>query len=260
VNCDSTSDSSSSDSEDTAPEHDMHAKTDQESSSQSTSEDEELFVETTIVPLRTKNELTPLIPPRPQIIIHANSRLVPIGRVSHVIADTVVVETSQHFHGTVLDSGSVLALENWIVLGEIFETFGPVRQPFYSVRFADVNEIQETGVKEGILVYHIPEKTIPVPVNALCKMKGSDASNIWDEEPADHEMEFSDDEKELKFKHQQKTVYRQRGNEKRNEKRISPQVALSNAQQTSVCEYIPLQRPSTYVDLDAPEDMYTWKG
>jgi H/ACA ribonucleoprotein complex non-core subunit NAF1 len=38
-------------------------------------------------------------------------------------------------------------------------------------------------------------------------MKGSDASNVYDEEPADHELEFSDDEAESAFKSSLKRKY-----------------------------------------------------
>lgn len=38
-------------------------------------------------------------------------------------------------------------------------------------------------------------------------MKGSDASNVHDEEPADHELEFSDDEAEAAFKARTKKRY-----------------------------------------------------
>jgi H/ACA ribonucleoprotein complex non-core subunit NAF1 len=37
-------------------------------------------------------------------------------------------------------------------------------------------------------------------LNQLKQSKGSDASNIHDEEPAEHELEFSDDEEEAAFK------------------------------------------------------------
>ena len=45
-------------------------------------------------------------------------------------------------------------------------------------------------------VYHIPSLSNFVFPSALARMKGSDASNFHDEEPADHELEFSDDEAE----------------------------------------------------------------
>lgn len=41
-------------------------------------------------------------------------------------------------------------------------------------------------------------------VDHLKKLRGSDASNIHDEEPAEDEIEFSDDEKEAAFRAQHK--------------------------------------------------------
>jgi H/ACA ribonucleoprotein complex non-core subunit NAF1 len=49
-------------------------------------------------------------------------------------------------------------------------------------------------------VYHIPSLSKYVFPGALARIKGSDASNIHDEEPDDHELEFSDDEAEAMYK------------------------------------------------------------
>lgn len=53
-------------------------------------------------------------------------------------------------------------------------------------------------------VFHIPRRSKYVFVDMIQKMRGSDASNIHDEEPAEDEVEFSDDEKEAAFKQQRK--------------------------------------------------------
>lgn len=49
-------------------------------------------------------------------------------------------------------------------------------------------------------VYHIPSLSKFVFPGALAGLKGSDASNIHDEEPDEHELDFSDDEAEAKYK------------------------------------------------------------
>lgn len=41
----------------------------------------------------------------------------------------------------------------------------------------------------------------------LRKLKGSDASNVWDEEVGAAEMEWSDDEAEMEYKRNQKSEY-----------------------------------------------------
>ena len=48
-----------------------------------------------------------------------------------------------------MDEDSVLLLENRSVVGKIYETFGPVPQPYYSVRFNSGAEIMEKGIKIG---------------------------------------------------------------------------------------------------------------
>jgi H/ACA ribonucleoprotein complex non-core subunit NAF1 len=49
-------------------------------------------------------------------------------------------------------------------------------------------------------IYHIPSLSKFVFPSALARLKGSDASNIHDEEPAENELEFSDDEAEAAYK------------------------------------------------------------
>lgn len=53
-------------------------------------------------------------------------------------------------------------------------------------------------------VFHVPQRSHFVFVDQLKSLRGSDASNIHDEEPADNEIEFSDDEKEAAFKAERK--------------------------------------------------------
>lgn len=53
-------------------------------------------------------------------------------------------------------------------------------------------------------VFHVPQRSHFVFVDQLKRIRGSDASNIHDEEPAEDEIEFSDDEKEAAFKAQRK--------------------------------------------------------
>lgn len=48
-------------------------------------------------------------------------------------------------------------------------------------------------------VFHVPQRSKFVFLDRLSH-KGSDASNVHDEEPADDELEFSDDEAEAAYK------------------------------------------------------------
>ena len=59
-------------------------------------------------------------------------------------------------------------------------------------------------MKIGREVFHVPAKSRFVFVNQIKALKGSDASNVHDEEPADDELEFSDDEAEAAYRSQLK--------------------------------------------------------
>ena len=49
-------------------------------------------------------------------------------------------------------------------------------------------------------IFHVPARSKYVFVTELTRLRGSDASNVHDEEPAEYELEFSDDEAEAAHK------------------------------------------------------------
>jgi H/ACA ribonucleoprotein complex non-core subunit NAF1 len=49
-------------------------------------------------------------------------------------------------------------------------------------------------------VFHVPARSKYIFVASLTRLRGSDASNVHDEEPAEYELEFSDDEAEAAHK------------------------------------------------------------
>ncbi len=83
---------------------------------------------------------------------------------------------------------------------QIYETFGPTAQPYYQVKFNSSYPIDADKVKLSRPVFHVPARSHFIALRDLHRMRGSDASNVYDEEPADHELEFSDDEAEAEFK------------------------------------------------------------
>lgn len=90
---------------------------------------------------------------------------------------------------------------------QIFETFGSVTQPFYSLRFPASALPDPTVFTVGKAVYYCPKMASFVFTRDLRAMKGSDASNVWDEEVGAAEMEWSDDEAEQEYKRSQKAEY-----------------------------------------------------
>ena len=82
----------------------------------------------------------------------------------------------------------------------MYETFGPTSQPLYQVKFDSTFPLDFERVKIGREVFHVPMKSRFVFVSQIKAFKGSDASNVHDKEPADDELEFSDDEAEAAYR------------------------------------------------------------
>ncbi|KAI8328784.1 Gar1/Naf1 RNA binding region-domain-containing protein [Chlamydoabsidia padenii] len=155
------------------------------------------------IPVST-NELTDITIERPEFVVTESTVVELVGTIFSVIDKTVVVQS--HTTPFVLDMESLLVMEDGrTILGEVFETFGPVDRPFYSVRFNTVDEIPQNAVK-GAKVSYVPgyERTRLVQVEKLKLIKGTDASNRYDEEAGDDEIEFSDDEQEMAYKQYKK--------------------------------------------------------
>ncbi|KAL4403137.1 pseudouridine synthesis protein [Malassezia pachydermatis] len=162
---------------------------------------------------RTKHEVVdesvPL-PPFKKVPAEELDSLQPIGRI-HSIVDNVVlvaqVDTSNSVPSArsydVLDSESLLCFEDGEVLGLIYETFGSVQAPMYTVRFRAAVDIDHDMVHIGKTVYFLPSSSTYVLTRQI-RTKGSDASNMWDEEVAEDEVEYSDDEAEAAAKRKSK--------------------------------------------------------
>ncbi|KAJ7370477.1 H/ACA ribonucleoprotein complex non-core subunit naf1 [Desmophyllum pertusum] len=138
-------------------------------------------------PLKTKSEL--LVKDLPEVpvfdvTIDENIQLVELGLVFSIVESLVVVKALPQTPA--LDSESVLFLESRSCLGLVFETFGPVQTPFYSLRFNTNTDISEKNLHVGDKVFYAPdmmEYSNFVFVTQLKKLKGSDASWEHDEEP-----------------------------------------------------------------------------
>ncbi|KAI8093812.1 Gar1/Naf1 RNA binding region-domain-containing protein [Halteromyces radiatus] len=150
--------------------------------------------------LRTVNEVTDIVINKPQFEMKEDTEIRPVGEIFSVIDKTVVVQSRPGL--AVLDMESLLVFEDRVMLGEVFETFGPVERPFYSVRFNDADEIDRSHAIDGAAIYYVPsyERTQLVQVEKLKLIKGTDASNRYDEEVGAEELEFSDDEQEAAYR------------------------------------------------------------
>ncbi|KAG9024712.1 hypothetical protein FRB95_011151 [Tulasnella sp. JGI-2019a] len=153
-------------------------------------------------PLKTANEIVSPEIEMPTIeYLDEGDVLEHLGEVMSIIDSVVVIKGSSGAAGEkVLDTGSLLAWEDRKVLGMIFETFGPTTLPLYSVRFPSAQAIDRDSTTVSRKVFHVPAKSHYVFTRALRQFKGSDASNIFDEEIGEDDMEFSDDEQEAEYK------------------------------------------------------------
>ncbi|KAG0205385.1 hypothetical protein BGX28_003006 [Mortierella sp. GBA30] len=165
--------------------------------------------------LHTANEIVQLPEvKKPDIVLSSDSKLESIGTVMSIVDNVVVVQAASSGEVRVLDAGTIAAVvapkeedkeEQREILGEIFETFGPVARPLYSIRFNTAAEIPAI-CRTGCTVYSVPEYSSFVLTEPLKALKGSDASNKYDEEVDEGEMEFSDDEKEMEHKRMLKSA------------------------------------------------------
>ncbi|KAI0962183.1 hypothetical protein AcV7_001082 [Taiwanofungus camphoratus] len=155
---------------------------------------------------RSKNEISEAAIVVPEVEeVGPDEVLEKVGEVMSIVDKVVIVkgsasEISNRASERALDSDTLLVFEDRKVLGYIYETFGPTSQPFYQVKFDKQYPLDLEKVRVLRPVFHVPERSNFVFVRQLRHLKGSDASNVHDEEPAEDELEFSDDEEEAAHK------------------------------------------------------------
>lgn len=160
--------------------------------------------------VRTKNEVPDEPLPKPDVVITQDMQIQPLGLVQFVVERTVVIKSQTPGEVQALDTGSVLCRGDRTVIGVLAETLGNVRSPLYTVGFMTEEEITDLDLQVGTEVFYSVDHAKYVFTQELKQVKGTDASNLHDEEVAADEMEFSDDEKEAEYKRQLKA--KKRGN------------------------------------------------
>ena len=154
--------------------------------------------------LKTQNERSEQIVEKPALDVTENMEIEELGTVENLVDNNVLIKAKISGEYRVLEVGSVLCLNNRSVIGVVAETLGRVQQPLYSVLFTNSAGIAEAGVEKNVAIFYVVSHSTFVFTNAIKNVKGSDASNIHDEEVGDDEMEFSDDEAEAAYKRNQK--------------------------------------------------------
>jgi H/ACA ribonucleoprotein complex non-core subunit NAF1 len=150
--------------------------------------------------LRTKNEVPEEVIPKPDVTVTPDMKITELGSVETIVDNILLIKAKTSGEYKVLETGSVLCLEDRSVIGVIAETLGRVQQPLYSVLFTNAGELTGAGLALGTKIFYSEQHSTYVFTQNLKAYKGSDASNLHDEEVGDEEMEFSDDEAEAEHK------------------------------------------------------------
>ena len=150
--------------------------------------------------VRTKNEVPEEVVPKPDVTITPEMKIEELGSVEHMVENIAVIKAITPGEYQVLDTGSVLCNADRVVIGAVAETIGKVLQPMYTVRFTSAGDMEQLGLEIGSKVFYPVDHATYVFTEPLKSVRGSDASNLHDEEVGNDEMEFSDDEKEAEYK------------------------------------------------------------
>ena len=150
--------------------------------------------------VKTTNEIIDETIEIPDVAITPEMEITELGSIETMIENTILVRGKTSGEYRVLDSGSLLCLDSRRVIGTVAETLGRVQQPLYSVRFPSMQMMTDFDLDKGVVIHYVPQHSVFVFTKALQGVKGSDASNLHDEEVGADEMEFSDDEAEAEYK------------------------------------------------------------
>ena len=151
---------------------------------------------------RTLNEKPDEFVPKPTVAVTEDMKIEELGLVENMVENLALIKANTSGEYQVLESGSLLCLQDRTVIGVVSETLGRVQQPYYSVRFTNATAITEAGIEKGTKIFYVAQHSTTVFTQPLKAFKGSDASNLHDEEVGDDELEFSDDEAEAEHKRQ----------------------------------------------------------
>lgn len=160
---------------------------------------------------RTRHEVPEAelpVPDRESLRVAEDEPLQRAGAVASVVGLVAVVEAPRG--APALVSGNVLCFEDRTPVGVVDEVFGPVEEPMYSVRFASREDMEACGAEAGRTVF-FPQSRSSFVLPERIRNRGTDASNVYDEEVPADEQDFSDDEEEARAKAARKQRRRERG-------------------------------------------------
>ncbi|EJT41479.1 NAF1-like protein [Saccharomyces kudriavzevii IFO 1802] len=212
---DCDSDSDSSDSEDDSDGQ----KAEDEDAIENEDEDEDLSPSGPII---SKNEvLEEAVPELPEDYeISEKTIITPVGVLKSAFENNIIIHATLSGEKRVLKEGSIFCLEDRTLIGMLAEVFGPLQNPFYRVKLADSKKalFNELKARLGEKACIVTPDAHWIDTFELRRIKGTDASNGYDEELPEEEQEFSDDEKEALFKKMKKQHQQQQRKKRDNRK------------------------------------------
>ena len=160
----------------------------------------------------TKNELLDVKVIPTVFPIEDSYKFLNAGTVMNKSVEGKFVMMADTING-ILDLDNIVFNQNKLPIGYIDDVLGKIDSPFYIVKYFP-NYNGNTDL-QGEKLCFVKEKVKFVNKFELIKLKGSDASNVYDEEVDDDEKEFSDDEEEKARKEKLKKRNKNNDNNKK---------------------------------------------
>lgn len=153
--------------------------------------------------------------------------LLEAGIIENIFEDKIIIRVNT-LNG-VLDLDNILFNENKFPVGFLDDVIGKVESPYYLIKvFPNYDDQIKSSLNLiiGKSLLFPKSKSKLILTKELMKSKGCDASNAFDEEVNEDELEFSDDEEEVHFKNKKKNkIDKNLDFEKSNKK---PKVEIQN--------------------------------
>ncbi|KAI9809461.1 MAG: hypothetical protein M1827_006841 [Pycnora praestabilis] len=209
--------------------------------------------------LLTKNEKPDEYVQAPDVQVTPEMNIEMLGLVESLVENLVLIKAKTSGEYQVLETGSVLCLENRQVIGVVADTLGRVEQPLYCVRFTNATVIAEAGIQKGTHIFYVEHYSTYVFTQPLKAYKGSDASNLHDEEVGDDEIEFSDDEAEAEHRKKVKMGRQHRKDARSGTSRNPARSGLKDRGRIETTDGLDYEEPSRVHNADSEddEDSYT---
>lgn len=170
---------------------------------------------------KTKGEITiDEVPPLidfDHFTLNSNEVITHVGIITSIVYNLVIVQSIRD--SKPLDEDTILFTEDRQTIGKVYETFGPVCQPYYSVR-VNLNKDSSCKYLINTNVYYVPNSQELTKyifnIEKLKAIKGSDASWSNDNEPPVECLDYSDDEEEKANKQRLKAARHNSNNNNNN--------------------------------------------